>query len=152
MRHAKSDYPAGVDDHDRPLNRRGRLASALMGAWVAEAGAPDLAYVSSAARAAETWARMRLDAPMETRKALYHADAETMLEVARQAPDTAATLLVLWHQPGIGDAANLLLGARLVPAFPTAQIVVIDVEVATWREIVFGEGALIDIAAPKDLV
>ncbi|MEL6793653.1 MAG: histidine phosphatase family protein, partial [Pseudomonadota bacterium] len=102
MRHAKSDYPAGIDDHDRPLNRRGRLASALMGAYLAEMETvPDLAYVSTAARAQETWARMGLGAPMEPRAPLYHASAETMLDMAAEAPDEVETLLLLWHQPGI---------------------------------------------------
>ena len=34
MRHAKSDYPAGVIDHDRPLARRGIREAGLAGGWL----------------------------------------------------------------------------------------------------------------------
>ena len=152
MRHAKSDYPAGVSDHDRPLDRRGRLASALMGAFLEDAGmVPDLALVSSAARAGETWMRMRLNAPFETRSSLYHASAAEAIEVARSAPSTASTLLLLWHQPGIRDCANRLLGGHEVHRFPTAQIVGIGVE-EEWDALRFGAGRLLFIAPPKSLV
>ena len=36
LRHAKSDYPLGVPDHDRPLNERGRRDADAAGAWLAE--------------------------------------------------------------------------------------------------------------------
>ncbi|MEL7465296.1 MAG: histidine phosphatase family protein [Pseudomonadota bacterium] len=153
MRHAKSDYPAGIDDHDRPLNRRGRLAAALMGAYLAEAARlPDLAYVSTAARAQETWARMTVEAQMEPRASLYHASAATMLEVAAEAPDGAETLLLLWHQPGIQDAANRLIGAHQVLDYATAQIVTLEVGIDRWRDLAFGGAQLVDVAAPKRLV
>ena len=58
MRHAKSSWAeAGQRDHDRPLNRRGRKASAAVGAWLKAGGyLPDLALVSNARRCQETWA------------------------------------------------------------------------------------------------
>lgn len=153
MRHAKSDYPAGVTDHDRPLNRRGRLAAALMGAYLKDAGAvPDLACVSTAARAQETWAQMGLDAAMTPSPRLYHASAETALEIVREAPDNAETLLLLWHQPGICDAANRFTGARDVDDFPTAQIVALTIDISRWGAAAFGAARLQGIAAPKALV
>lgn len=152
MRHAKSDYPLGVSDHDRPLNRRGRLASALMGAFLEDARlVPGLAYVSSAARAQETWARMRLDATMEAAPSLYHASAEEALTAAQGAPNDVQTLLILWHQPGIRDCANRLIGARAVHDYPTAQIVGIGFE-GKWDALQFGAGRLLFVASPKSLV
>lgn len=153
MRHAKSDYPPGVGDHDRPLNRRGRLTATLMGAYLREEGAvPDLAYVSSAARAQETWRGLLLDVPAETRPTLFLASAETILDVVHEGPADARSLMLVCHQPGVQDAANQFLGAHLVHQFPTAQIVAIDFETDTWDRIAFGDGALIDVAAPKNLV
>ena len=153
MRHAKSDYPAGVDDHDRPLNRRGRLAAPLMGAYLKEIDAvPDLAIVSTASRARETWARMRLRSDTSLNPALYHANADVMLDVARRARDEAETVLLLTHQPGVRDAANRLIGAHEVHQFPTAQIVSLDLEISDWSALAFGGAVLRDIAAPKSLV
>ena len=34
MRHAKSDYPDGVDDHERPLAARGIREAGLAGDWL----------------------------------------------------------------------------------------------------------------------
>ena len=34
LRHAKSDYPAAVADHDRPLAPRGDREAALAGDWL----------------------------------------------------------------------------------------------------------------------
>ena len=57
LRHAKSAYPAGVDDHDRPLAARGRAAAPVIGRYMADQGlVPDLAVVSTARRAQQTWA------------------------------------------------------------------------------------------------
>ena len=153
MRHAKSDYPAGLSDHDRPLNRRGRLASALMGAWLREAGMiPDLALVSSAARAEETWERMKLETPAARLKSLYLADACTLLEAARQAPDDAETLLILAHQPGLEECADRLLDGERIEGYPTAKIAVLSFDVDHWRDAAFGAARLLAEAAPKQLV
>ncbi|MEO0361669.1 MAG: histidine phosphatase family protein, partial [Pseudomonadota bacterium] len=116
MRHAKSDWGGhGLADHDRPLNRRGRLAAALMGAFLREDGLrPDLALVSSALRTRETWELMGLDAPTETLAVLYHAAPDAIFAAARRAPDDARTVLILGHQPGLQAAANALIGDRSI--------------------------------------
>ena len=36
LRHAKSDYPDGVADHERPLAQRGIREAALAGDWIRE--------------------------------------------------------------------------------------------------------------------
>lgn len=38
LRHAKSGRPDGVDDHERPLAKRGRRVSRWMGRYMAEEG------------------------------------------------------------------------------------------------------------------
>ena len=51
LRHAKSDYPDGTPDHERPLARRGREAAPRMAAYMAAEGLlPDAALVSTALR------------------------------------------------------------------------------------------------------
>ena len=152
LRHAKSDWHAGLSDHERPLNRRGRLAAALMGAWISEEGAPARALVSSAVRTQETWARLGLSAPMETRPALYEAEAETILEEITLTEGGESPLLLIGHNPGIGEAANRLLREGVIGAFPTAQAAIIGFEAARWGEIAFGTGRLLALASPKGLV
>ncbi|MFQ5624558.1 MAG: histidine phosphatase family protein [Paracoccaceae bacterium] len=167
MRHAKSswDDPA-LDDFDRPLGRRGRLAASLMGAWLAERNpAPDHVLLSGAARTAETWARAArvlgdVSAPVVSDRRLYMAAPETMLEVLRALPDDAATVLLIGHQPSLGSLARLLSAESAVPEhcrqafshFPTAAAAVLESPVSAWSELDFGAAAFAQFARPKDLV
>src|SRR3954467_9521492 len=65
LRHAKSDYPTGVADHERPLAPRGEREARLAGDWLrAHAPAVDAVLCSSATRTRETLVRTRIDAPV----------------------------------------------------------------------------------------
>ena len=56
MRHAKSDWPPGVPDRERPLTKRGRRDATAAGDWLQEQGyVPDRVVVSPAQRTRETW-------------------------------------------------------------------------------------------------
>lgn len=159
MRHAKSSWAdPGQRDLDRPLNRRGRRSAALIGEWLHERNiVPDHALVSSARRTQETWAGMVAvlgAAPTTYLPELYHASAETMLEVVHGAPEVD-TLLVLGHQPGIGGFAGGLLAERpsdsAFSKFPTATTAIIGLAVAEWSEVALAEGQLIDFVVPRSL-
>ncbi|MEH3061817.1 SixA phosphatase family protein [Methylobacterium sp. NPDC080182] len=162
LRHAKSDRPPGVADHERPLNARGTRAAPAVGAHLAREGlCPDLALVSTAARTRETWAAMEaaLGSP-ETRwhSEIYEAPADRILGVIRQAPDAAATLIVVGHNPGLGDLAAILAGSgpraardRLALEFPTAAFVVIDFDGDRWAEIAPDRGHLDRYVRPRDI-
>ena len=74
LRHAKSDYPSGVADHDRPLAPRGIREAGLAGDWMrAHAPAVDAVLCSTATRTRETLERTRIDAPAEFVDRLYDA-------------------------------------------------------------------------------
>jgi phosphohistidine phosphatase len=56
LRHAKSDRPPGMPDHDRPLNRRGREEAPVVGTYLAHNGLiPDRVLCSTSERTRETW-------------------------------------------------------------------------------------------------
>jgi phosphohistidine phosphatase len=165
LRHAKSAWEdPDLDDHDRPLNRRGRLSAPLMGAWMADRGfLPDRVLCSTSTRTVETWALARAalpgapDAVAEPR--LYHADPATMLELVRATPDAAATLLLIGHQPGLGSLTRKLAApgapihcTRAFQKFPTAACAVIDFPVESWPDVAFGAGAFHAFGVPRELV
>ncbi|MCJ2143390.1 SixA phosphatase family protein [Methylobacterium sp. E-066] len=162
LRHAKSDRPAGVADHERPLNDRGRRAAPAVGAHLAEAGfRPDLALVSTATRTRETWEAVStaLGAPeVRFHREIYEAPSERILGVIRGAPDAAETVIVVGHNPGLGDLAAALAGegprkerTRLATEFPTAAYAVIDFETDTWSAIGPGQGRLERFVRPRDI-
>lgn len=159
MRHAKSSWAdRGQADFDRPLNGRGRRAAAAIGDWLVAGGhVPDIALVSAAARTRETWARLGIgfaDVPASFRAEIYHAGPETLLRALRTAPD-ARRILLLGHQPGIGEAAlRLLADPPDDPAYlryPTTATAVITFEAATWSEVHWGDGRLDAFVTPAAL-
>ncbi len=154
LRHAKAEVDAASGrDFDRALTERGRRDAALIGQTLAEAGfSPDLALVSAAVRAAQTWeaaAPFFPAAKVEYAPGLYHIEPDGILALARAQGAGVKTLLVVGHNPGLGQLAALLaqdcgaatdIMARLTQGFPTAGAAVIDLD-----------GSAVRLFAPKAL-
>lgn len=131
MRHAKSDWShAGVADHDRPLNSRGRRDAPEMARWLKTHDAiPQVILASTANRVAETLKRMMKhweDEPLLLpSSSLYLASPQTILEHIRcEAVDARGVrprrLLVVGHNPGMEQLVSSLIGSPT--AMPTAAI------------------------------
>ena len=165
FRHGKSSWSdPDQEDMDRPLNGRGRMASALMGAWMSEIGVTEaLVLLSPALRAVQSWERAAANMSgkfkTETDKALYMADPKTMLKVIQGASKKAETLIVVGHQPSMSAFARKLTGGkasggcrRAFEKFPTGAVAVLGVEKDDWSKLDFGDAEFLDFATPKDLV
>lgn len=160
LRHAKSSWDdPGLDDFDRPLAKRGREAAARIGRLMADRGwVPDLALVSPALRARDTWEGVApaFAAPVETRfePALYLAAPDDILALLRALPDAPQSVVLVGHNPGLEQCAALLAGggsdpeplARMTAKFPTAALARFDVAAA-----VPGGAAVTHFVRPKDL-
>jgi phosphohistidine phosphatase len=161
LRHAKSAWPEGVADHRRPLAERGRKAAPAIGAYMAEQGlVPDLALVSTARRAQETWEQVAEALPrgIDVRDAvgIYDVSAMAILGVIRGAEPSARNLLLVGHNPGMEELALMLAGEgealpRLREKFPTAGLAVIDFDAGQWSEIEPGSGRLVQFVTPRML-
>ena len=157
FRHAKSDWHAGaLNDHERPLTKRGREAARVMGRVLAAADQlPDLVVTSSAVRA-RTTVELAHEAgswtcPIETSDVLYDTDTASMLERIRMLPDTANSVLLAGHEPTWSElASRLIRGGDL--RFPTAVMARLDLDVARWRDATFGSGVLVWLLQPKFFV
>ena len=160
LRHAKSSWKhPGLADHDRPLNKRGRMAAPVIVHWLQSEGhLPDVILCSSSVRTRETVERMSealpgLPEPV-TRRDLYHATPATILGAvrSRDAHDPG-TLMIVAHEPGMGALARELAGDRAdrIDAFPTAAAAVFLLDVTRWRTTAPDKARLIDFAKPRDL-
>ena len=152
MRHAKSSWAElGAPDHDRPLNQRGRLAAALMGAWLREQPwRVDLALISSSARTRETWGRMNVAAGAEqVREDLYHAEPPTLWAAAQSAPQSAESVLILAHNPGL--EALLQTALRGPTRVPTGAVAVLE-HSGDWASISPTTARVVAYEQPKGLV
>ena len=159
MRHAKSSWTdLSQDDFDRSLNRRGRLAAPMIAKWLVEKGhLADQVLTSGARRTQETWERMANQMPktavMESNPALYLAGPDIMLSVLRS--QTAPSVMMIAHNPGIAVFATRI--AVQLPdhpklsAYPTAATAVIEFDAATWANVDWSTGKVLDFVVPKDL-
>lgn len=159
LRHAKSAYPPGVDDHDRPLNARGERDAPAAGAAIARIlPAPQRVLVSTATRAQQTWrlASAALDAQAVTDEPdLYLASAAEMLDRIRSVGES--TLIVVSHNPGTEWLAAQLTANPQSPAFqrmrekfPTAAFAVLssDVPFSEWA---YGQAQLETFEVPRGI-
>lgn len=138
LRHAKSDHPHGVRDHDRGLNDRGKRDAVRVGEVLTQRGlSPDIVVCSSAKRAQSTAKRVgkacgHADA-IVTAETLYEAYIDDILKVVRSIPEQHSTALIIGHNPGFGRFAEIL-GGR-IDAFPTSCWAHLSIEVEHWGEV-----------------
>ncbi|MDT0118371.1 histidine phosphatase family protein [Microbacterium sp. PRF11] len=128
-RHAKSDWAdEGLDDHDRPLNDRGRRDAPAMARTLLRAGVrPEVLLSSSAVRARETaeaFARA-FDVDVIENADLYLAAPQALLAAARAAGSDE--VMVVAHDPGMSALASRL-------ADRDERMVTCAVAVFTWHE------------------
>ncbi|MEU3277518.1 SixA phosphatase family protein [Streptomyces antibioticus] len=161
LRHAKSDWPDGVPDHERPLAGRGRRDAPAAGRALAEAGClPDLTVCSTAVRARRTFelASAQWDAPppVHYEPRVYAADVPELLGVVRETPAEVGTLLLVGHNPGLEDLVVELAGEALGDAldevrlkFPTSAIAVLAWHGPAWRALAPGTALLTSMTVPR---
>lgn len=155
VRHAKSSWrDSGLDDRERPLNKRGERDAPEMGARLARRkDRPDLIVSSPAVRALAT-ARIiarkldyaRKDIVLIER--LYGAGLDELLDVIRKADESVATLLLFGHNPGLTQLANHL-GPREIPNLPTCGVLHLRFDAAIWAVVGFARGEEVLFDFPK---
>jgi phosphohistidine phosphatase len=155
MRHAKSSWDHVGPDHDRPLNERGYASAPAMGKWLRENGfVPDVVLSSSAKRTRETNEGLGFDTPARFERSLYLADPDTMFMELRN--ESADTVLMLGHNPGIAAFAEMMVAKRPTHDrffdYPTCATTVMDFDISTWDQLRFGIGKVLDFIIPRELV
>ncbi|MGW6212901.1 SixA phosphatase family protein [Streptomyces sp. NPDC055109] len=161
LRHAKSAYPAGVPDHQRPLAPRGLRDAPAAGRALAEADwIPDLALCSTAVRARRTWElaadQWGTPPPVRVDERLYAADVPELLEAVREVPERVRTLLLIGHNPGLEELILTLAGDgfddtldQVRTKYPTSAVAVLVWHGASWHELAPGTALLTDVAVPR---
>ena len=161
LRHAKSDRAPGVDDHERPLNARGREAAPGVGEWLAQQQLfPNLVVCSTARRTRQTFELLAPSFPKATRvefeDKLYLAERDEIIAMVRALPRGAACAMLVGHNPGLQDAAIALAGSgdtdlrrQLHGKFPTAALAIIDFPSDDWGAARPGGGRLDRYRTPK---
>ncbi|WP_328368772.1 histidine phosphatase family protein [Streptomyces sp. NBC_00445] len=161
LRHAKSAWPDGVPDHDRPLAPRGRRDAPAAGIALADADClPDLALCSTAVRARQTWelasAQWGTPPPVNHDPRLYAADVPDLLSVVHNVSAEVETLLLIGHNPGLEELVLALAGDSLDDAlervrvkFPTSAIAILAWYGTSWRGLAPGGALLTSMMVPR---
>ncbi|MGW0162494.1 SixA phosphatase family protein [Mycobacterium sp. NPDC003323] len=157
LRHAKSDYPSGVSDHDRPLAPRGIREAALAGDWLrAHAPGIDAVLCSTATRTRLTLERTGIDAPVRFVDRIYDATPGIVLSEINGVSDDVQTLLVIGHEPVMSGLTLGLAGpdsdadavAEVESKFPTSAMALLRVP-GSWRDLQLRGAQLADFHVPR---
>jgi phosphohistidine phosphatase len=161
LRHAKTERAEpGAPDRDRALSKRGRADAPLIGGYMARhAFVPDLALVSPAKRAQETWkllaACFAKTPKVRSEERIYNAAAEKLMALVA-ATEGAHSLLLVGHNPGIHDLAVRLIASgdveareRVTEKLPTSGLVVIDLAFDDWSLLHAHSGRLERFVSPR---
>ena len=159
MRHAKAE-PYASTDHERRLTDRGRAQARAAGVRLRELGlVPDHAIVSTAERTVMTWAEVadatgsmvgpQLDA------AVYTGGVDVLLETIQTAPDEAAAVMFIGHNPAAAYLSHLLDDGEgdpdavggMLRGFPPGALVVFEV-VGCWSELGAESARVVGFFAP----
>lgn len=107
MRHAEAG--GAHNDHDRPLTPAGQTDAGAAGGWMLQS-LPKVGAVvcSTALRTRQTLAATGIEAPTRFAEDLYGGGIDDILGQIALTPDTADTLLVVGHAPGIPATAHEL--------------------------------------------
>ena len=164
LRHAKTEgHEPGRDDRARVLIERGRADAARLGAYMASHGlTPDRVILSPAARCQETWtlmaSAMRPAPAVSTLEQIYDATPQDIVGAVLDAPADAEALLIVGHNPGLHEAALLLIASGNIDAreslreqLPTSGLIVIDFAFDDWRDLHPRCGRLERFVTPRSL-
>lgn len=139
LRHAKSSWKDTLlDDHDRPLNGRGRDEAPLVGEYMRQRGfTPAFAVVSTARRAvqtaAEIFSAIRYSGLVRYERDLYLAEIAALFSVITKTPRQYPSLMIVAHNPGLEQLIEMLTG-QATP-MPTSSLAQIELPLKAWREL-----------------
>ena len=149
-------------DRDRPLSQHGAERAGIIGSWLQQAGVvPDRVLVSPALRAAQTWERaaasLGADLPPTTDDRIYVNTVDAVLSAIAETDDDVATLVVVGHNPSVGEFAFALDDGTGDPAaredlhagFPTGAVAVFGLT-TSFAELAAGTATLTDLEVPGD--
>lgn len=157
MRHAKSSWDSeATNDHDRPLNERGRRDAPRVAERLVELGwTPQVVLSSDSRRTRETFDGMQRVLPavrsVDFLPTLYHASTEALSEALLAVPDEADTVLALGHNPGWQMAVYWLSGESI--EMKTATAALLECEAADWASTTArcGQWRLVATIYPREL-
>ena len=140
IRHAQAeDKFLGQRDWDRPLTKRGILDATEMAQRLKQKRLkPSLILSSPAIRTLQTsglFAEQLSNIKIETHEELYLATCNQILEILQLQLVQSNHLLIVGHNPGLTEFADLISDQYRIDIMPTASVVTMKLNIPTWQDI-----------------
>lgn len=155
IRHSKSSWSEpGMDDFDRPLNKRGKTTLPYMaGRLKAFKIKPDLILSSPAKRAKKTAQAIADGVGYDKSKisfqdSLYDSSYTSYRYLLDSLDDALNSIFIIGHNPTITEVGERLSGAILTN-MPTCSIVCIEFDVESFKDIEENSGKVLFFDYPK---
>ncbi|MFI5322702.1 MAG: SixA phosphatase family protein [Thermodesulfobacteriota bacterium] len=157
VRHAKSSWDdTGLDDRERPLNRRGKEEAPKMGKHLSGYTVkPDMITSSPAVRALKTAEKIAKELGFKksdvlVNEMIYTFNGGNLMDVIRGFDDKYRSVMLVGHNPAITALVNELSNAD-IDNIPTCGIVLLEFEDGRWKDVGKGRGKLLEFDYPKKL-
>jgi len=155
IRHAKSSWKhEELDDHERPLNKRGERDALAIARYLQMQSdiddSFDVIYSSTATRALELGQTISdfTNITLIPDLSFYTFDPDELLEILRSLPEQASRIAIVGHNPAIIQLVNRLSAASL-KKLPTSGVVTLECPVDYWHELDQGLCNLSSVITPK---
>ena len=146
MRHANAQWKdPQIADFDRPLNRRGHSEAEAMSRRLLELQlVPSMLLTSTALRAQQTAEIVARELGVSARnlhseESLYLAPAADILRIVHATGPRIAHLMIVGHNPGITEVANLLAPEGSQQDMATAAVCSLTFDTQKWADVTVGK-------------
>lgn len=145
IRHAKSSWKQPeLNDHDRPLNKRGNRNLPLMAEHISKQAIQAERVISSSALRAATTAlalapallqrsTMEAEQEVELEAGLYQFDWRPLWQHLKRQPDGLESLAMVGHNPALEELQQQLSGEWL--RLPTCALAVLELNLTRWEDL-----------------
>ena len=139
LRHAKSSWKnKNLNDHDRPLNKRGRKEAIKMGEYLRAMDlVPDAIITSSALRAIETTilvcSQSSYNGVVEVNFSFHGGNTLSYIQAISTSNEDKNRLLIVGHNPTLEESVSKL--TNKVVRLPTCTLIQIRLNIVNWNAI-----------------
>ena len=155
IRHAKSSWKdTTLDDRDRPLNKRGIRACALMAARIEAAGCDWVnIHTSPARRALQTIEGLAAALPEKSLQwsvdeDIYTFAGQDLLDWCHALPENHDTVVLVGHNPALSDLIRFLSGEDM-DEIPTCAYARLRLPASRWKDVAPAPGSLEALIYPR---
>lgn len=152
IRHAKSDWPEGVDDFDRPLTEVGKSNAIRMAEFLKEKNTAIDCFISSPAKRAkdtcDVFSKI-YDKDFDTEQQLYNAREIHFENLIYGLSDDINSVAIFSHNNGISNFANYL--SDEIVNLPTCGVAGYEIDCDSWSDFETSKKKFLYFYSPKSI-